>query len=163
MDLVCLDTDVVIWGIKGEATPGQEDMVPRAKAFLKNLDDKGTRVLIPAVVVAELLIKVQVGLHSDVLSFFQRRFIIGDFDLPASSHFARIWQTRMDDQTIPSLQSAGVFRTKLRADCMIVATAIAHGASCIYSHDRGVHRFAEGHILVAQIPELPEQLDLFTE
>jgi len=44
-----------------------------------------------------------------------------------------------------------------------VATAIAHGASCIYSHDRGVHRFAEGHILVAQIPELPEQLDLFTE
>jgi len=35
MAVVCLDSQILVWGIKQQATAGQEDMIPRANAFLK--------------------------------------------------------------------------------------------------------------------------------
>lgn len=38
MDTVCIDTNVLIWGIKGEHSTGQNDMVSKAQRFLDYLD-----------------------------------------------------------------------------------------------------------------------------
>lgn len=162
MDLVCFDTQQMIWGIKEQATEGEEDMVARTKAFIRHLDEKGTRILVPSIVVAELLIRVPPELHSMVSNLVERSFVVGDFDLRASSCFARMWRDKKDRGVIQTLQhQASVAKVKLRADCMIAATAVANGASCIYSHDKDVKAIAEGHILVREVPLIEEQLDLF--
>lgn len=55
LTLVCLDSNIVIWGLKGIASPGQEGMVQKAKAFLQHLQENHTTALIPMPVLAEIL------------------------------------------------------------------------------------------------------------
>ncbi len=58
--MVCLDTHVIIWGIKEEASPGQENMVQRAKSYIRHQVNQGVNLMIPAPVVAEALIRGEV-------------------------------------------------------------------------------------------------------
>jgi len=44
MKKVCLDTHILIWGVKGESTPGQEDMISKAKQFFKWLENGAKNV-----------------------------------------------------------------------------------------------------------------------
>lgn len=160
--LVCLDTQIMIWGIKEQATQGQTDMIPRAKRFLVDLDQKGTKVIIPAIIVGELLLRVPPELHLMVLNLFQKGFIVVPFDLQAAAHFARIWQANNDAAVIQELsQEDKLTNRQIKADCMIVATAVAKGVDCIYSHDKGLRKFAKGHIEVKEMPDIPLQMDLF--
>jgi hypothetical protein len=34
MTLVCFDTHIIIWGVKGQATSGQEDKIDKAKYLI---------------------------------------------------------------------------------------------------------------------------------
>jgi hypothetical protein len=38
-------------------------------------------------------------------------------------------------------------RKELNADMMIIATALAHDATIIYSHDKALRAMADGHII----------------
>ena len=64
MSLVCFDNHVLVWGIKEQATPGQEDMIPRTKAFISKLQNDKVHVLIPSVVVAEFLMPIPPDMHA---------------------------------------------------------------------------------------------------
>ena len=161
MGPVCFDSHVIIWGIKEQATPGQEEMVTKTKTFLEHLDKNGIKALIPSVVVAELLMCLPRETHAMFCNLMHRHFIIPPFDLGAASHFARIWRSRKGDTSLgQSTQGVNVSRNRLKVDCMIVATAVARGASCIYSHDKKLQKFAEGHIEVREIPTILNQLGL---
>ena len=103
MELVCLDTHILIWGIKEESEPGQEDKIPKAKSFLKWLEDKKAKILVPSVVVAELLMRVPREEHGKVIDFFQRKFIAPPFDTVAASCFAKIWREKADRNIIKKL------------------------------------------------------------
>lgn len=162
MKTVCVDTHILIWAIKEQASPGQEDLVPKAKRFLRYLESEKLIVLIPSIVVAELLMRVPPDLHPMVTNLLDKSFVIPSFDLQASTHFARIWQDRQNEGVIEELQlNYQAKREELKADCMIVAIAIANGAECIYSHDNKLKIFAEAHIQVIEIPNIPEQQTLF--
>ena len=53
-------------------------------------------------------------------------------------------------------------KDKMKLDYMIVASAIEHNASCIYSNDRKhLERFAKNKIKILDIPSIPEQTELF--
>lgn len=161
-DLVCFDTHVLIWGVKEQATEGQEHEIVKAKGFLHHLSQKGIRALLPSVVVAEFLTAIPADLHPMVNNLLERSFIIGSFDQRAAAQFAQIWQSQQKLGAVEEIKvSIGVGREGLKSDCMIVATAITGGASCIYSQDKGLKKFAEGHIRVFEIPEILEQSELF--
>lgn len=51
MAVVCLDSQILVWGIKEQSSEGQEDMIPRAKAFLKWLDENNKKVVIAAPII----------------------------------------------------------------------------------------------------------------
>jgi hypothetical protein len=53
MKRVCLDNHILIWGVRGVSTPGQEQEIERAKQLFEDLDQSDARVMIPSVVVAE--------------------------------------------------------------------------------------------------------------
>jgi predicted nucleic acid-binding protein len=157
MRVVCFDNNVMIWGIKEQATPGQEYMIDRTKRFLAHLDKQGDKAMLPAPIVGEFLLNVDDDFHSMTINLLQRSFIIQPFDLQAAALFARIWRKHARRETLQELQSAGNVRGKLRVDCMIVAIAAAKGAACIYSHDDGVRKFSSGFIDCFDIPDIPTQ------
>lgn len=163
MMLVCLDNHILIWGIKEEATAGQEEMVPKAKLFLKWLDDNDIKALIPANVIAEFLMLIPHDKHGEVMKYFHKYFVVVPFDAASASCFAKIWQQKNHEGIIDKLKQEGITKAKITFDCQIVATAVTHGASCIYSYDKDMGKFANGHIEVKEMPDLMEQLDLLAQ
>ena len=161
MDLVCLDTHILIWGIKEEATPDRVEMIPRAKYFFSELTKAKTKALVPSVVIGEFLLKIPASAHVTVLNLMRETFITAPYDLQAAARFAALWQERSEGNFIKRLQDElGATRAELRADCMIVATALAQNASCIYSHDRKLKTFAGDAIPVVELPREQDQLPL---
>jgi hypothetical protein len=161
MDFVCLDTQILIWGVKRQSEEGQEEMIKKAISFFKWLDKNDINSIIPTVVIGELLIRVPSEKHNEVISFFQKNFIIGSYDIAAASCFAKIWRDKKEDGTFDGMHSPpNSTRTKLKADCQIVAIAITKKASCIYSYDKDVEKFGEGYIDVKKMPNITEQQEL---
>ena len=78
--MVCLDTHVIIWGIKEEASPGQENMVQRAKSYIRHQVNQGVDLMIPAPVVAEAVVK----LTTCIRTIIESSFFIPAFDSPAA-------------------------------------------------------------------------------
>lgn len=161
MNLVCFDNHVLVWGIKEQATPGQENMIPRTKAFIRKLQDDKIHVLIPSVVIAEFLMPIPPDMYATVINLFDRGFVVAPFDTAAASQFAKIWLSKKGQELVNSLVESGSTRAELKVDSLIVATAISQKAECIYSHDAGVKAFAQGHIAVKEIPFISEQTAAF--
>ena len=46
-------------------------------------------------------------------------------------------------------------KEKMKLDHLIIANALAHNATCIYSHDTGLKKWANGIIDVKELPDLP--------
>lgn len=158
---VCLDTNILIWGIQNKASAGQEQMLERTRLFLKDLDESKAKVIIPSLVIGELLMKVPHDKHDAVLKHVSSRFMVASYDMAAASYFAKIWQDKKDDKQIQLMRDNGsITRAELKADYQIVAIAVSSGASCIYSYDKKLKQFADGHIAVKELPEMPQQMSL---
>jgi hypothetical protein len=50
---ICFDTAPLIWGVRGDASPGQEPMIERARSFIAELTTKGFAIMVPSPVIAE--------------------------------------------------------------------------------------------------------------
>jgi predicted nucleic acid-binding protein len=159
MNLVCVDSHLLIWGIKSEATLGQEKMIPIAKGFIKHLNDEHTKVMIPSIVVAEFLLKIPPTAFQTITNLIDMNFMVVSFDAKAACKFAEIWQQRFNE--VKHSLTEPKTRDALKADSMIVATAVANNAQCLYSHDEGVKSFAKGYIPVEEIPFIATQPNAF--
>jgi predicted nucleic acid-binding protein len=154
MSLVSLDTNILIWAIKEQASPGQEEMILRSKKLLEDIRKNRQRAMVSTIVVSEFLINVDPGLMPLTIDLIEKTFIVVPFDTQSAMMFARIWQEKNKSKIIEELKQSGIGRQQLKADCLIVASAVARKATCIYSHDQGLKRFAEGFIPVQPIPTL---------
>lgn len=159
---ILIDNMIVSWGIRGEANPEQRHLVGWTQHFLQQCETEGTRIFIPAPVVAESLLRVPLEEHETVTATYARYFRVLPFDLAAAREFARLWTQRE-----PGLREAdlrgGLAPKKgiYRFDCQIVAIAISRKIDCIYSHDGDVKRFAGGEVQVREIPEPPGEQRTF--
>lgn len=61
---VCLDTNILIWGIQNKASAGQEQMLERTRLFLKDLDESKAKIIIPSLVIGELLLTRQINIST---------------------------------------------------------------------------------------------------
>lgn len=147
-----MDTHVLIWGIKGEAEPGQEDMIGLAQSFLEMLETRGVRVIVPSPVVFELLMRIPASGHAGIVDSFRSNFEVVPFDVMAASEAARIWYaSKRNDLVEGVIDDLNVTRREVKVDTMIVGTALARGAFCIYSHDGPLKRLATPHIPVQEV------------
>ena len=154
--IVCLDTQVLIWGIKREAQESQRDMIEKTANFLAWLDDERHIVMVPSPVLGEFLMRIPYEGHAAIQQIIESKFIVPSFDRIAASWFARIWQENNHNRG-----KAGVItRDEVKVDSMIVAVAKANNASRIYSEDPHLPKFANGFIEVCPIPAIPRQLRL---
>lgn len=164
--LVCLDNHILIWGIREEATLGQEDMIRRTKLFLDLLDKKKAQIIIPSVVAGEFLLGIPLKNHQKVMEVLEKNFQIVPYDTAAALIAAELWieknkgSSGISEELKVGLQDSS--RIKLKDDCKIVATAIKCKADCLYSEDDGVKKFAQDRIEVKEVPrDLKEQMGLF--
>lgn len=163
MRLVCLDTQILIWGVQKPARSQRErEMVRHATAFLKGLDQAGVKPFVPAIVVGELLCPVPVAKHAKALDVLSRGFVIGAFDAMAASQFATLWQLRKRDKTLEVLKNDAT-REELKADLMILATALSRKVPVLYTHDKPLTKLATGLIIVREVPRSQEQLELLLQ
>lgn len=165
----CIDSNIIIWGIKKQATPGQEEMIERAEHFFSSVDEYEDFLLIPSMVLAEVLAPEPPQIRAAYLDILTKGFIIAPFNEMASLKYAELLYNRFEE--IRNLASAtDTSRQKMKVDHMIVATAIVNNANCIYSTDPGLKAFAKGYIDVRDLPQKKQNIsaptsqqgDLFT-
>lgn len=165
MRRVCLDNHILIWGLRRVSTPGQESMISRTAALLEDLDASDADVLVPAVVVAEFLAGVAKPQHAALLEVLNRRFQLPPFDVRTAAIAAELWRNAAERN--PHLREIiretfpGAEKAKIKADMMILATALVRKADVLYTHDGLLQKVATGHIEVRELPApRPKQADL---
>jgi predicted nucleic acid-binding protein len=152
----CLDNHILIWGVRGVATQGQEEMINRAQALFEDLDADDTDIMVPAVVVAEFLAGVPKPQHVGLLDVLNRRFQVVPFDVRTAAIAAELWRDAAESN--PHLRDQireafpGTERAKIKADLMILASALARGADVLYTHDGPLKTAADGRIEVRNLP-----------
>src|SRR5438105_887840 len=130
---ICFDTSILIWGIRGQASPGQEQMIERTRRYIAHLDSTRQRVMIPAPVLAEYLI----GSGSNEARNNERQVIESRFQVPSlNAPSAQLAAEIQDADNVRRIrQSGAVDRQCLRTDAFIIAVAIIHSAERIISND----------------------------
>lgn len=167
MKRACLDNNILIWGIRGISTPGQERMIGRAQAFSEELDESDADVLVPAVVVAEFLAGVPKPQHTALLDVLNRRFQLPPFDVRTAAVAAELWRGAAERN--PHLRDQineafpGTQRAKIKVDMMILATALVRKADILYTHDGPLRTVADGLIEVRHLPPPREKQSVMFE
>jgi hypothetical protein len=165
--VICIDSNIFIWGIRGVSAPGQEDMIKRAKNFISWVESKNLNILLPAPMMAEVLSPVPVNNHTQILSLLGSRFLVTPFDAPAASKCAELlYKSFTQPDLIKYRLDNAVPKQKMKYDCMIVATCIVKRVDCLYSNDADLKKFADNQIDVQPLPDLKEigkQVSLFSQ
>jgi predicted nucleic acid-binding protein len=148
MSIVCVDTNILCWAVL-EIIPSQnEHLVPLAKKFMQWLIHEKHEIILPTVIIGELLLPLPEDRHPAVLASLTNQFMIAEYNLRAAQLFAQI---RRSAETVNKFRNRSTLdpqltRRELIADAMIVATAMAHRANILYTHDKGLLNIAEGFI-----------------
>lgn len=161
--MFCIDSQILIWGIKKQSSDGQEDMIKRAEHFFRWVDKEKHDILIPTVVIAEILAPEPKEKYSEYMDQINENFMIGEFNTMCAIRYADLLYGKFGDLK-QLMHNNGIRKEKMKADFMVLATALAYKAKTLYTNDQGLLKIAKGHIQVANIPELPpEQLELFDQ
>lgn len=147
--VVCLDTQLLQWGLLKNPSYNNGDLVEKAQDFLDWLDKQNPDVVIPSIVVGELLVTLNPDQKTLALNELVSKWKVIPYDILAAMQFSVMRDKKHVRKLMQDIRdSAGqkTTRATLTADLMIVATAIAHQADVIYTWDDDILKFANGHI-----------------
>jgi predicted nucleic acid-binding protein len=160
--LVLVDSQIFIWGVKGDSSTHDAKNVEPAKRFIQSLSDMKYRLLMPTPQLGELLSYVPVAEQAKIRNLIDSRFIVVPFDDLAVGKFAELMHNSLTDPELRQYRDENkVPKNKLKFDCMLVAIAITRGATKIYSNDPDLKRYAQGQIPVEIMPHVPFQTSIF--
>ena len=150
---ICFDTGRLIWGVREDATRGQEPMIERTSRYIEHLSKLGIAIMVPAPVVAEYLVGAT-ETEIQEATLLRRGFEIPAFDLRAAMLAAELQRGGVVNQI---RDETGLSKPAIRIDAFIIAIAIANGAEEIVTHDtKGFRRLARGKIEIIEVPVIPE-------
>ncbi|WP_207430589.1 PIN domain-containing protein [Sabulibacter ruber] len=166
--LVLIDSQLFIWGIKGEARPEQFHKIAESKRLLDWLQERKYKILLPVPQMVELLSCANPSEQQAIKDLFDRRFRIVPFDSMAAEVCAELlYDSYNDKDLIAYRKEHKVTKGSIKYDCMLVAVAITNRVEVIYSTDPDLKRYANGRIHVSEPPFIPEpseigkQLEMF--
>ena len=158
--ICCIDSMTFIWGIKKQS---DEEMIARTLHLFKWMDENKHILLIPTIVIAEVLAPEPLEKHPVYLDRLSKGTIIADFDMMAATVYANLFRNKIEESKKVA-EGLGIDNQRMKVDHLIIASAIAQRANCIYSHDNGVRAFGQKYIDVKELPHLPSvQQDLFSQ
>ena len=158
MRVVCVDTHILSWGVRKEASPAQEPMIERTELFLAQLDRDGIKILVPTVVLGEYLTRIPPENHAAVIDVFTNRFIVAPYDSLAASQAARIFQAYLAAKKSNAGSGSTAVpddpRHVIWADCQILAIAVTTQCEALYTHDPGLTILAAQSIPTRELPRV---------
>jgi predicted nucleic acid-binding protein len=149
--IVCLDTNIAIWGILRQGKV--EDELKREKAvyLLEVLQRQSDRVLLPAIVLAEVVAKTALADRREVVSLIASACEIVPFDAASASQFGEIRAVGMKKK------SREFPRKEISLDSLIVAICRRHGVQTLYTDDDNLCKLAAHFMKVEGLPVIPPQ------
>lgn len=160
---VCVDTQLMIWGVKGESSANRIEMKKKAEHFIKSLIAENAKIVVPSVVLAEMMCNVPEDERVSVLNGFTKNFQIQPFDTRTALIYAETFYKKKIVPGDASNESMNGNRKTIIADIMIVASAKASDAATLYSEDSDIQKLSAGIIGFSSLPEPKGQMDLFEE
>lgn len=159
--MICFDTMVLVWGIQGRASAGQEEMVARTRRFIESLQNENEQIMIPAPVVSEYLQYFETDDRKRQIKALERHFFLPAFNVPAAYLAAGIAHQRQREGIgVPE----GSTRQAIKTDIQILATAIVNNARLLVTHNladfEGLAMHAGGRIRISDVPLAHSQQDL---
>lgn len=155
--LVAIDAMVFVWGIKKEATVGQEDMIEKTRILFERLDKDGIQLLIPAPVLAEVLAPIDDNRRKEVLKVVENTANVYPFDSFCAEVFAEMmynYKNAVNQEELRRYRTEHLVpKDKMKFDYMISAIAVSNNALCIFSNDHGLSVFASPSIDVVKISD----------
>lgn len=163
--IICLDTHVLIWGIRGQAERGQEVMIGRTRILLEALAEraKANQIVVPAPVIGEFLIGVEEERHPETLAELSTRFMVVPYDSAAAAHAAAHWRRLNGGRALSEevrLSVKNATRQEIKVDTQIIGIALARKVDLVYSGDPHLRTLAQGRVRIENIPEALQQLEL---
>jgi predicted nucleic acid-binding protein len=153
--MIAVDTNVLMWGVRGEPDSSGRQMVERCAALFQDLSEQRAKVMVPSIVLAEFLQGQDIESQRQLRAIIGKRFFVAPFDAQAAGIAAELYATSNYKQIQADCNN--VYAASLKADYKVVATAIAHGATKLYADDTQISAIAHGRILVVAVPELRPQ------
>jgi predicted nucleic acid-binding protein len=160
--LICIDSQVFVWGIKKQYSKGQKDMVSKTAGLLEYLDEQKVEILLPAPVITEVLTPVPKDEYPTFTAIINKRFRVASLDIIAAMKCAEmIYDKKQNDKAFKEAREAGTYpRRKMKHDFLISAIAVANNAGYIYTNDSDIHKFCSAFIDVRHIPDISQQSEI---
>ena len=158
MKRICVDSTVLICAHRA-ASGSDAESDRRCLAFLSSMEMDGTEVLVPAACVSEILVRIPEEDHSRVIEGLGRAYRVVPFDLSAAVRTGVLHRARLRDHAIEELKAepGRTTKAKIKFDLMILGTAMARRADCLYAEDDDFPRLARGEIPCSRVPAIPRQ------
>ncbi len=161
--LVLIDSQILIWGVKGFASPGQEDNIATAKLFMQWISDNDYKILMPLPQLVELASYAPPEHQHVIYSMFTTKgFQVVPFDELTTQKCSELLHKSLNEQELVVYRADNkVPKAKIKFDCMLAASAIVRGAVKIFSNDNDLKKFSCGQIDVSEMPKIVHDLNLF--
>lgn len=164
--MIALDTNILIYASKQpqEADPGGYHQSARELIAGFETQQKDKRVILPSLCLAEYLTPVPKSKRNAVLKNLEAWSFIAGFDARAANITADLMHDVFEDwknerAVRPESEYAQRPRQMIKSDVIVLATAIAHGGTILYTTDEAIFsRLAGGQIEVKSLPALQPML-----
>ena len=146
---VCLDTNIIIWGILGEGRSGDKNKKERAEYLLQHLEGEKARVVIPAIILAEVTAKMREEDKQELVNALIKHIEIIDFCTKSALEYASVRALGM------KRKGKNFSRKEITVDSMIVACCKANRVNEIYTDDGNLKSIAKNFMAVPELPVPP--------
>lgn len=151
MSVICLDNNLLIWGVQQISNPSQKEMIKKSIAIIECIENKNAeqlkpfhKIIIPSIVLGEFLVGCKdAQVKRDFFKKIQTRFRVIEYTPIAAKLYSDIYQYLPNQQAKQIIKNDGITRANLKADLMIYATALSCKTSCIVTHDKGMQVVSE--------------------
>jgi predicted nucleic acid-binding protein len=166
--LIGLDTNILIYATKQPSDPDPRGFNQSARELVSHLSNdkmqKDKRVILPSLCLAEYLTGVPKPKRNAALKSLETWTFIAGFDASAAGVTADLmhdifldWKDEKANN--PESDYAKRSRQIIKSDVIVLATAIAHGGTILYTTEEVVFsRMAGGRIDIKSLPALQPML-----
>ncbi|HEX8576994.1 MAG TPA: type II toxin-antitoxin system VapC family toxin [Flavobacterium sp.] len=151
MKKVCIDTNILIWYMKGQSTSiGQEDFPEKADYLFNYLSNNEIIVVIPSIVIGELLGNVEDDEEREShFDFISENFEIAQYDVLSARKYAELRLKLSKTNAKQYATEKNIPKCQITNDYNICSIAISSGCDTIFSHNlKDFEKFADHQIQI---------------
>jgi predicted nucleic acid-binding protein len=130
---VAVDTHILIWGVEGNASAGQQNKIQQAEALIARLDEEDFEVYVPALVAGEFLYGFDKSDRPKARSILNNHFSVADYNSLSAERAAEVFSQLQEDGS--------------------------HDIDLLYCEDEPLTEVAAGYLEVREMPSFQQDLD----